>query len=278
MEELLANADEGSRHLYNLLTWVLLLSGILTAGILLWHQRRNPPDTRALTARIAERSWSSLQILVLIGSLFLLYFAASFSGLLFYEDQIPVAQLVITLLIYAVLAAIITLINRKRGGSWATSCGMGLRQTRSALLAPVYYLAFIPLLMLAARAYHLLLQYMFHVEIELQQVAQVVVQQLSWLEVCYILMAVLVAPIYEELLFRGVVFPYLVKRVGLGGGTALVSILFATLHFHLPSFVPLYLLSTALCLAYWRTGSLWTGIGMHILFNGITIFALNIVG
>ena len=85
-------------------------------------------------------------------------------------------------------------------------------------------------------------------------------------------------PLYEEVLFRGVLFPYLTKRAGLAGGTLLVSALFALLHFHLPSMAPLFLLSIALCLAYWRTGSLWVNIGIHAIFNATSILALNIVG
>ena len=50
------------------------------------------------------------------------------------------------------------------------------------------------------------------------------------------------------------------------------------MHFHLPSFAALFLLSGALCLAYWRTGSLWVSIGMHTIFNAVSILALNIIG
>ena len=156
--------------------------------------------------------------------------------------------------------------------------GMGIRQMKKLLISPVFYLAFIPFLMLISKGYHLLLEYAFGMELELQEVAQVVSQELSWLEIVYMVMAIVVAPLFEELLFRGIAFPYLVKRIGLAGGTVLVSLLFAMMHFHLPSFIPLFLLSSALCMAYWRTSSLWVSIGMHTLFNAVSILALNIVG
>ena len=155
---------------------------------------------------------------------------------------------------------------------------MGFRQLKKLFIAPVLYLAFIPFLMLISKGYHLLLEYAFGTELELQEIAQVVAQELSWLEIAYMVMAIIIAPLFEELVFRGIAFPYLVKRVGVAGGTALVSLVFALIHSHLPSFVPLFMVSSVLCLAYWRTGSLWVSIGMHTLFNAISILALNMVG
>jgi len=278
MEELLANAEPEAQLLYTIINWSLLGGGLVVAVFLTIYHRRKPPNRQALTREIANRSWSTLQVGILLGTLFLLYFLASFVGLFFYEEQIPVVQLAITFVIYTVIVAIIALINRRRGGSWKSSDGLGFRQMKLLLISPVLYLAFIPFLLLISKGYHLLLEYGFGMELELQDVAQVVTQELSWLEIAYMVMAIVVAPLFEELLFRGIAFPYLVKRMGLAGGTLIVSLLFAVMHFHLPSFVPLFLLSSALCLAYWRTGSLWVNIGMHTIFNTVSILALNIVG
>ena len=95
------------------------------------------------------------------------------------------------------------------------------------------------------------------------------------MRLAYILVAVFGAPVYEELIFRGILFPYLAKRAGLAGGVVATSLVFALVHLHLPSMVPLGLLSAALCLAYWRTGSLWPSIGMHMLFNAVSILAIS---
>lgn len=278
MEELLANADPAIQLLYTIIERTLLYGGLIVAFLLLRQHRRHPAAAQALTAVIVDRSWNTLQLGIVLGALFLLHLLASFSGLLFYEEQIPLARLCITLLIYVLIIILVAAINHRRGGSWAESCGMGLRNLKKLALSPVFYLAAIPFLMLATKAYHLLLQHVFGMEMELQEVAKIIAQKLSWLQVLYTLTAIFAAPIYEELLFRGLVFPYLVKRAGLAGGTALVSLLFALLHFHIPSLVPLFLLSCALCLAYWRTGSLWVNIGMHTIFNAVSILVLNMAG
>jgi len=213
-----------------------------------------------------------------LSALLLLYFLASFVGVFFYEEQIPLVRLVVTVLIYAAVMGIITAINRRRGGSWNTDFGMGFEQLKTLAFAPLIYLTALPLLLLVAKASQLLLQHLFGIEPELQDVAKIVAEGPSVLQILYTLMAIAVAPLYEEIMFRGLVFPYLVKHVGLAQGTLLVSVLFAVMHFHLPSFAPLLLLSAVLCLAYWRTGSLWVSIGVHIIFNAVSVFVLNAMG
>lgn len=237
----------------------------------------HPDDRQTLTDRITARAWNTFPLGIVLGVLLLLYALASGVGLFFLKEQIPLAQLATTFLVYAIVVAVIAFVNRRCGGSWEPTFGLGFRQLRKLALSPLLYLATLPLLLLSAKAWHLLLQYGFGVEIELQEVAQIFTQELSWLQILYVLMAVFVAPFYEELMFRGLVFPYLAKRGGLAAGTVLVSLLFAGMHFHLPSFVPLFLLSAALCLAYWRTGSLWVGIGMHAIFNAVSILALILI-
>ncbi len=274
MEELLAAAEVHEQWVYKALTLFLLGGGLLVALVLGMRHRRNPPDKPSLTAALSARSWNTPQVGILLGSLFLLYFLATFSGQLFYEHQIPLAKLVITIVIYTILMAIIAVINRRH----TASIGTGWREFKKLPLAPVFYLAMIPFLMAASEGWHLLLRHGFGMELELQAAARAMTKEFSGLQVAYMFTAIVVAPIYEELMFRGIIFPYLVKRTGLAGGTVLISAFFALLHFHLPSVVPLLLLSGALCLAYWRTGSLWVAIGMHAIFNAVSVLALNIVG
>ena len=274
MEELLANATTADQLPQTLLAGLLLGGGVLAALVLAKHHRRNPPDRARLTEQMAARSWDTPQVVMLLGSLFSLYFLASFSGLFLPEEQIPLVQLLMTITIYSAIMGIVILINRRHGSG---GFGLSRRRIRSILIVPVFYLALMPLLMLLTKGYHLILEHLFHMEIELQDMAQVITQDLSWLKVGYMLTAILIAPVYEELIFRGIVFPYFVKRIGLVKGAVLVSLLFAGMHYHIPSLVPLLVLSIALCLAYWRTGSLWVTMGMHIIFNAVSILALNMV-
>lgn len=232
-------------------------------------------ESAALTARMAARAWRTHEVGLILGTHLLLFLLASFTGLFFYEEQIPAAELAITYLIYILVLGLIHFICRQRGGTWASSFGLGLRQLKFLALSPLLYLIVFPLLVLAANAWHFLLEGSSGQEAELQDVAKAITNETSWLQGLYIFTAIVIAPLFEEVMFRGLLFPYLAKRGGLALGITMTALFFAVVHFHLPSFVPLALLSAALCLAYWRTGSLWICIGMHTIFNTVTILVLN---
>jgi len=277
MEELLANATPENRLLYAIASGLLLGAGALAAFLLTLHDRRNPPDGKALTDQLVRRAWSTPEIGSVLAVLLLLYALASFSGRFFYADQIPLAQLAIAVAVDAAVLALIAILGHRRGSSWKDGFGMGFRQLEKLRLAPLFYLAVLPVLILATQASGWLLELLTGKEAELQKAAQVIAEGRPWLKLLYALVAIFVAPLFEEIMFRGLLFPYLVKRSGLAGGTVIVSLVFAGLHFHLPSLVPLVLLSAGLCLAYWRTGSLWASIGMHAIFNAVSILALNLL-
>ncbi|MEI6654913.1 MAG: type II CAAX endopeptidase family protein [Verrucomicrobiota bacterium] len=83
--------------------------------------------------------------------------------------------------------------------------------------------------------------------------------------------AMLVAPLCEELVFRGYLYPTAKKFAGpwvAGAGSALV---FAAAHGSLAPLVPLFFFGCLLVLAYERTGSLWAPIAMHFCFNSTTV-------
>ena len=277
MEELLANATPGNRMLYAIIGGLLLGGGAWAAYLLIRHNRRNPPNRKALTNWLVRRAWNTPEIGTVLATLLLLYVLASFSGSFFYADQIPAAQLAIALAVNATVLTLIAILGYRRGNSWKSGFGMGFRQLAKLRFAPLFYLATLPALLLATQASSWVLELLTGKETELQKVAQVMTEGSPWLRIAYALVAIVVAPLFEEIMFRGLLFPYLVKRNGLVGGTAMVSLIFAAMHFHLPSFIPLALLSVGLCLAYWRTGSLWVSIGMHALFNTVSILSLNLL-
>jgi uncharacterized protein len=89
-----------------------------------------------------------------------------------------------------------------------------------------------------------------------------------------IVLAVAIAPIAEEFVFR--FFLYGVLRRYLGRALALVlsALLFAAVHAHLPSFAPLFVLGSCFTLAYEWSGSLLVSMTMHAIFNALTLTAL----
>ena len=89
-----------------------------------------------------------------------------------------------------------------------------------------------------------------------------------------IVMAVIVAPVAEEILFRGYFYGVIRRFGGRLAAILTSSLLFAAIHVHLPSMLGLGILAVILCLLYERTGSLWATITMHATFNATTIAVL----
>ena len=88
--------------------------------------------------------------------------------------------------------------------------------------------------------------------------------------------AVVVAPLVEETVFRGFIYGVL-KRYTDGWFAAVCSAsLFAIVHMHVGSLVPLFVLAIGLCAAYERTGSLLVPMWMHALFNGVSTTLLSL--
>lgn len=87
--------------------------------------------------------------------------------------------------------------------------------------------------------------------------------------------AVVIAPVAEEFIFRGVLYPF-VKQLG-SPRTAFfgVSAIFALIHFDLGTLVPLFALALALTWLYEKTDNLLAPITAHSLFNGTNLVALH---
>lgn len=87
---------------------------------------------------------------------------------------------------------------------------------------------------------------------------------------------ILLAPVAEEVLFRGILYPWL-KQFGyprLALWTAALA--FAAVHLNLFTFVPLALLAVALTVLYERTDNLLAPITAHALFNGFNFVMLYV--
>lgn len=93
---------------------------------------------------------------------------------------------------------------------------------------------------------------------------------------------VVVAPVIEELVFRGYLFTAWRKtRLGLWGTVLLTSLIFALIHAAQYSWlilIYLFVFSIILGLAREKTGSIWTPIVLHVLNNAIAMVSLVYLG
>lgn len=83
--------------------------------------------------------------------------------------------------------------------------------------------------------------------------------------------ACVLAPINEELVFRGLIFRYARQRFGRGVALALSGVLFGALHGNWAGFLPLAVLGVGLAIAYEQTGDIRVPIVAHALFNLNTV-------
>lgn len=89
-----------------------------------------------------------------------------------------------------------------------------------------------------------------------------------------VFMTVAVLPgICEEVLFRGLIQPAFMKKLGKHAGIILTSILFAAIHVSLQNFIPLFLLGLFLGVLSYRTGSFLFAAVAHIIVNGLAVIA-----
>ena len=82
------------------------------------------------------------------------------------------------------------------------------------------------------------------------------------------------APLVEELIFRGVLYPALQRAIGMIGAVAIVTVLFAGIHVfqYFDNFgvvAVITMLSLSLTLLRARTGRLLPSFVLHLVFNGI---------
>jgi membrane protease YdiL (CAAX protease family) len=86
-----------------------------------------------------------------------------------------------------------------------------------------------------------------------------------------IVAVVFLAPVAEELFFRGVVFNAWLREGGRKWAYIGSAALFAAIHLSLLSLLPIFLLGLALAWVYERTGNLLAPIAMHATVNGISV-------
>lgn len=87
---------------------------------------------------------------------------------------------------------------------------------------------------------------------------------------------VVIAPVAEEILFRGYLLGKLRKHVPLWVAILLTSLLFASLHWPVSVMIDVFVLSIVLCLLRVYSKSLWPSIFLHMIKNGIAFYVLFI--
>jgi len=95
----------------------------------------------------------------------------------------------------------------------------------------------------------------------------------------YALMIVVGAPLSEELLFRGFLQSSLSQsRLGFAGAALVTTTAWTALHlqYSIYGLIEVFMIGLFLSWMLWRTGSLWTPILLHGIYNGLQFMAMRL--
>ena len=90
-----------------------------------------------------------------------------------------------------------------------------------------------------------------------------------------LLVPILLAPVVEELLFRGYLFNKWGETMGAKKSMILTSVIFAILHIE-GAFIGQFIMGVLCCLVYMKTKNLFVPIVLHMLHNGVVELGLYI--
>jgi len=262
---------------------LVIIAGLLADTLLLVYLRIKPLDQDKMAARMRALPWDwraagtvILALVALHGCILLGFSLLGWFGVLEERTLTSTAVFVQSLLLPSVVVVVILVLIRLYGRSWRDTLGLrGSTVSRDVLLAGFLYLATMPVMAFYSMMYLKVLQFL-RFPVFRQDVVRFLIDsnQPIWIRAHLVVMAVVAAPVVEEIFFRGIALPAAARHLRPMPAACLVSLLFAVMHFHIPSIVPLFVIAMSFSLAYLRTGSLMVPIVMHAIFNCVSITAM----
>lgn len=243
-----------------------LVAGVYIYVSIMRQIGARPPELEAASAR--RFGWPEAVAAVLLASFFLLTLAGSSSHKLQMRNRDLIASAIFTIGLLLALAGFLRL-RRFDVNSLGGFSKIGF--FRTAVTGAVLMLAAYPLIFLADVVTQRLLR-----SAPQRQAIVDLFNESSTLEqrILIIVLAVSVAPLAEEFIFRFFMYGVLKRYFGRAVGVLVSALLFAAVHAHLPSFAPLFVLGSCFALAYEWSGSILVPMTMHALFNALTLTAL----
>ena len=267
MGEVAAQAQERDLAVYGWLTLlgaVLFGAGLLYIAIRQLRIRRHLPPERYRGPGVLV-----LALLVLaLASILTAPFGSDAATLLTGEGELTFLGAAILLIATQVAALLVSWLLVFRPGALAALPSLPGRDPARAIAAGIGWgiPAWLGATLVSAAVVWLLASLGFETEPQAAQRAIALVD--PWLVVVSV---VILAPIAEEVFFRGVAFNAWLRERGARWAYVGSSALFALTHVSVVALVPIFLLGLALAWVYRRTGNLLAPIAMHVTVNGISV-------
>ena len=93
----------------------------------------------------------------------------------------------------------------------------------------------------------------------------------GWRKAYLVFATVAVSPVGEELAFRGILLPALLRRRGAAAAVLLSSLFFGAIHLNLDAFLPVSCVGACFALAYLATGRILVPVAMHATYNAAAL-------
>jgi len=191
------------------------------------------------------------------------------------ELRNPIITMVIAVLSFQGLALfLVQFFLRQHFTNWLEGFGLNLDPGQSLLIGiGIGILVVYPVLLLNDLCFHLFERLTLHPQE--QQAVEILRGAESLLgRAASGIATVLLAPLGEEVIFRGILYPWAKRRFSQPIALWGTAILFGAIHANLSSFLPLTILALVLVWLYEYTGNLLAPIAVHVVFNGTNFIAL----
>ncbi len=227
-----------------------------------------------------KKTWQPEAVLMLAGGIVLSFFLGGLAVELLRRGHVAGFQtaddvgsvLLATLSFHGAVIVLGTVFLKLHNLSWCDVLGLrGVNWQRHLFMA-VGVLVMVAPLMIGLKIVSELLMKQIGWKVEDQDaVAMFLGIKSMALKIYMGIFAVVIAPIAEEFIFRGLLYSTAKKLGWPKWGAVGASFLFALIHFSAPIFLPLFVFALALTWLYERTEGLLAPIFAHALFNGANL-------
>ena len=227
---------------------------------------------------VSEKPWQPEAVLVL-GASILVTLALCFIPVSIFQALGTSPQfigfLIGTVVVQSLVVVLVHFFLRYHGMTWTEFLGLRRGRLFSTLLFAISVTILSTPIALAANQLSAKLITLVHHRPEQQIVVKILEQtQNPVRRAVFALAAILMAPLVEESIFRGILYPMLkfrgYPRLAIWG----TSLFFAAVHLNLLTFLPLFLFALVLIWIYERTDTLLAPITAHAFFNTINFVLL----
>ncbi|MBN2190270.1 MAG: CPBP family intramembrane metalloprotease [Candidatus Aureabacteria bacterium] len=255
---------------YSFLVLFLIVSGTVVSALYFFSgmYRKNAVQLGPVPWGVSL-SMSLLFLLIFLTLSFQVLFGSLLKSGFIREIPSMTAQMLMSELIIIFVIGVFSVVVYKRY-YWKLAALFETKKIREGIIYGVLaYVGFYPLYMLLSKITAVIAEY-FGFQLKIQAVVSSIKDIKSlWELLSYILFIVFIAPIIEEIFFRGILYRGCKRFLGVAGASLLSAFLFSAVHMNLLSFLPIFGLGIAFCHIYEKTGSIYSSIIFHAIHNAL---------